>query len=249
MGSRKVSSKQKKKKAARSKSFAEAEKRTSPEATGKKKLECILKCDTSGCIEAITSSILSLDLPELDINIIRSGVGAINKSDVFMAETGSRLILGFNVGFMPHIDAMAGERNVEIRIYDVIYRLIEDVETIGRSLIGHDFEEKIIGSAKVIALFKSSRKGIIIGCEVLKGKLALGNQFRVLGALGVVYVGTIKSLHIENDAVREAGKGQQAGLKISDFNKVRIGDLVESFQLSAKPQGRPWEPSGSIFYP
>ena len=249
MSSKKGSSKQRKSTGARQESGAHKEKRVSPEKAGIKKLEIVLKCDTSGCTEAIISSLISLNLPEVEFQIISSGVGSINKSDVFLAETGSRLIIGFNVGLMPHIDTLAAEHNVEIRLYDVIYKLIEDVEAIGRSLIPHVSKEDIIGTAKVIALFKSSRKGIIIGCEVLQGKLALGKQFRVLGPMGTMYVGRIESLHIEKDAVKEARKGQQAGIKIRNFNKAKVGNLVESFQSGEVRKFRPWEPRGEIYYP
>ena len=213
-----------------------------------KKLEIVLKCDTSGCIEAIISAVNSLNLPGVKVTFISSGVGDINNSDVFIAETASRLIVGFNVGFMPHIDRIVAEHDIEIRMYDVIYRLIEDLEGIAGSLVPQESAEKILGSARVIALFKSSRKGIILGCEVLAGKLMQGKSFRILSAMGPVYSGTIESLHIEKDAVKEAGKGQKVGLKIRDFNKVRIGDLVESFQAAAEKYGKPWEPQGKIKY-
>jgi len=215
----------------------------------RKNLEIVLKCDTSGCVEAIISAILSLALPAVKISIISAGVGAISKTDIFMAETGSRLVVGFNVGIMPHIDQLIAEHNVEIRIYDVIYRLLEDLETIAKSLTPREKPEKIIGSAKVIALFKSSRKGIILGCEVLTGKLMLGYAFRILGAMGQIYSGKIESLHIGKDAVREAAKGQQVGLKIRDFNKARIGYLVESFQADSGLLGKSWQPLGRILYP
>ena len=238
-----------KKKSRNEKVKAEKQEMTSAGTAEKKKLEFVLKCDTSGCAEAIINAIDILNLPGIEIDIISSGVGAVNKSDIFMAETGSRLILGFNVGLMGQIDHMAIEHNVEIRLYEVIYKLLEDVESIGRSLIPPKVSEEIIGTAKVIALFKSSRKGSILGCEVLSGKLALGNRFRVIDAMGPVYTGTVESLHIEKDAVREAHKGQQVGLKIHDFNKARIGDLVESFQLPAGQSRKPWQPRGKIYYP
>jgi translation initiation factor IF-2 len=248
MGSRKTSH-HNKMKTKRQKSTAEKVNPVSAEPAPRNRLEIVLKCDTSGCIEAVTSSIKSIDLPEVEIGVIRSGVGAINKSDVFMAETGSRLIIGFNVGVMPHIDQMTTEHNVEVRIYDVIYRLLEDVESIGRSLIPQRSSEEIVGTAKVITLFKSSRKGIILGCEVLTGKLVLGKLFRLLGPMGPMYVGTIESLYIEKDIVREARKGQQVGLKIKDFNKVKNGYLIESFQSGAGQKVKPWKPKSVIIYP
>ena len=214
----------------------------------RKKLEIVIKCDSVGCAEAVEASIKAIAQPEVDIDILSSGVGAINKSDIFMAETGSRLIIGFNVGVLPEIKALPGEHNVEVRIYDVIYRLMEDVDRIAQSLVTRETTEDIIGSAKVIALFKSSRKGIILGCEVLNGSLALGRKFRVVGAMGPIYTGTIESLHIEKDAVNKATKGQQVGLKIRDFKKVKIGDLVESFKPIAQQVNQPWQPRGVISY-
>jgi len=249
MGSRKTSHHHNKKREKRQKSRAASGDQVSAKAAEKKRLKIILKCDTSGCSEAIISSIISINLPEVEIAIISSGVGSINKSDIFMAETGSGLIIGFNVGIMPHIDQMATEHNIEIRLYEVIYRLLEDVESIAKSLIPQETPEEITGTAKVIALFKSSRKGIILGCEVLAGKLAQGRVFRLLGAMGPMYVSRIESLYIEKNAVTEAKKGQQVGLKIRDFNKVKIGDLVESFQPGAGQQIKPWQPQGKIYYP
>jgi translation initiation factor IF-2 len=239
----------KKKKAKHQKPIAEKADQVSANPPDKKRLEIVLKCETSGYIEAIVSSILSINLPELEIIIINSGVGPINKSDIFMAETGSRLIIGFNVGIMGHIDQVAAEHTIEIRLYEVIYRLLEDVESIAGSLITQEYAEEIVGTAKVIVLFKSSRKGIILGCKVLTGKLIQGGSFRILGAMGPIYFGTIESLHIERDAVREARKGQQVGLKIRNFTKVKIGDLVESFQSGAGQQIKPWRPRGKIFHP
>jgi len=214
----------------------------------KKKLEIILKCDSAGCAEAVEASIREIVRPQVDIEILSSGVGAINKSDIFMAETGSRLIIGFNVGVLPEIKALPGEHNVEVRIYDVIYRLVEDIGKITESLIPRETAEEVLGSAKVIALFKSSRKGIILGCEVLSGALAQGRRFRVIGVMGPMYIGIIESLHIEKDAVNKATRGQLVGLKIRDFKKARIGDLVESFKPGSRHVQQPWQPKGVVLY-
>jgi len=249
MGSSKRAQHHKMKKDKHARAIAEQKEQDSAQQATKKRLEIVLKCDTAGCLEAIISAMGSAALAEVEIEVISSGVGAVNKSDIFMAETGSRLILGFNVGIMAHMEQIVSEHNVEIRLYEVIYRLLEDLESIAKSLIPHQSEEEIIGSAKVIALFKSSRKGIILGCEVVKGKLVLGHSFRVLGAMGPVYTGTIESMHIEKNSVREASKGQQVGLKIRNFNKAKLGYLVESFQVTQGKHDKPWHPQGKIFYP
>ena len=214
----------------------------------KKKLEIVLKCDSAGCVEAVEVSIKAIAKPEVDIEIISSGVGAINKSDIFMSETGSRLIIGFNVGVLSEIKTLPGEHNVEVRIYDVIYTLVEDIGKITDSLIPKETTEEIIGSAEVIALFKSSRKGIILGCKVLSGTFAIGQKFRVVGVMGALYTGTIESLHIEKDAVNKATKGQQVGLKIRNSKKAQVGDLIESFKPGTQQGYQPWQPRGVISY-
>jgi translation initiation factor IF-2 len=249
MSSRKTARHQKQNRDKHTKLIAQKSEVHTRQGAEQKRLEIVLKCDTSGCAEAIISSIKSISTPALRIDIISSGVGSVNKSDIFMAETGSRLIIGFNVGLIPQADVLAAEHNVEVRLFDVIYRLVEDIESIVASLMPREFSEQIIGTARVIALFKSSRKGIILGCEVIGGRLALQQSFRIVGAMGPKYIGTIESLHIENDAVREATRGQQVGLKIRDFNKVRMGDLVEAFQPTAKYHVTSWHPQGKIFYP
>jgi translation initiation factor IF-2 len=178
--------------------------------------------------------------------VFHAGIGPVNKSDIFMAESGSRLIIGYDVGVEQKIEPMLSEHGVDVRLYDVIYLLTDDVRDIAASLIkNEDEEEKIKGKARVIALFKSSRKGIILGCQVEKGRLAHGDFFRVIKAMGPVYSGKIESLHIEKNAVQVAKQGQQVGLKITDFKKVSIGDFVESYSPVSKKE-RFWSPKGIL---
>ena len=211
------------------------------------KLEIVLKCDSAGSVEAVTASILQMTLHEAEISIIHSGIGDINKSDILLAETGSRLIAGFQVGVAPDIERELREHSVEARLYDVIYKLTDDMRNIAEGIAPLPApEETIIGNARVIALFKSSRKGIIIGCEVLEGHLAVGQHFRIISAVGTVYSGSIESMHIEKNIVQKASAGQQAGIKIKDFNKVKIGDLVESYRASASRRSPPWQPDGGV---
>ncbi len=217
------------------------------ESTSLPKLEVVLKCDNVGCLEAVHSIIHSIALPEVAISVIHAAVGDVNKSDIFLAETGSRLIIGFNIDVLPKLDHLLSEHEVEVRLYNVIYTLQDDLAKIAVSMIPHESREAILGKAKVIALYKSSRKGIILGCDVLEDRLALGDTFRLISAMGPVYTGRINSLHIENAAVQKATKGQKVGLKIPDFKKASIGDLVECY-TSKRQKGPPsWKPRGGIF--
>lgn len=212
----------------------------------KTKLELVLKCDSVGSAEAVANSLAALTTSDVEISVIHTGIGSISKSDVLFAETASRLIIGFQVGVMPAMDRILKEHNVEVRLYDVIYKLIDDIQAIAGDLVPHPPEEQIIGSAAIIALFKSSRKGIIIGCEVREGFFAVGERFRIISAMGPVYEETIASLHIGNAEVKKAAAGKQVGIRIKDFNKARIGDIVESFRPPPPGTARAWEPTGRI---
>lgn len=212
---------------------------------GRPKLEFVLKCDSAGSVEAVTAA-LKVDSSEANISIIQSGVGNINHSDVLMAETGSRFIAGFQVDVLPGIETELNERNVETRLYNVIYKLTDDIRRIAGSLALSVSEEEITGSARVIALYKSIRKGVIIGCEVLEGSLSIGKHFRIISAMGPVYSGTIESMHIERDAVQKASPGQQVGIKIRAFNKAKVGDIVECFRPAPQKKVPVWHPKGEI---
>ena len=209
------------------------------------RLEIVLKADSVGSVEAVVHAVSEIAVPGIEIGVIHSGVGAVTKSDLLLAETAGRLVVGFQVDVVPGMERVLKEHRVEIRRYEVIYRLTGDIQAIAESLVLPIPQEQVIGSAKVIALFKSSRKGIIIGCEVLDGFLALGGRFRIISAMGPVYSGIFESIHIGKITVQRATPGQQVGIKIRDFNKVKIGDLVESFRPSP-PKARIWEPVGQI---
>lgn len=211
-------------------------------------LEIVLKCDSVGSLEAAVPLIKGAGHPQVPIEIIHSSVGPVSKSDLQMALTGSRLVIGFNVDMMPEIDSVSREKGIEVRFYNVIYRLASDLKEITSLLLPQKREEeKITGQAKVIALFKSRRGGIILGCEVVKGAVAFGDNFRIISAMGQKYTGRIESLHIEKDAVKEARKGQQVGLQILDFKDAKIGDIVECVEVEKQETVRKWRPRGGVF--
>ncbi|MHB8810017.1 MAG: translation initiation factor IF-2 [Desulfobulbaceae bacterium] len=209
-------------------------------------LSLVVKGDTDGCEEAVCTSMMTNAVPGVALEILHKGVGDINKNDVLTAAEGSHLVIGFNVGVHPRVPELCKELAVEIRIYSVIYQLQKDIVAIAESLLPREVEEKILGSARVIALFKGGRKGIILGCQVEEGRLQTGDRFRVIAAMGPIYSGVIESLHIERDTVSKASAGQQVGLKIKDFKAVKIGDSVESFLLIPPPRHSKWVPSGKI---
>ena len=218
------------------------------EDSERKKLEIVLKSDSSGSEEAVIASLSIMNVPGVEVSVIQADVGSVSKSDLLMAGTGSKLVIGFGVDTMPKLEELSKEQGIEVRLYDVIYTLTNDIRKIASRLVAEE-EEIITGRAKVIALFKSRPGGIILGCEVLAGTLALGKKFRVIGAMGgPMYTGVIESLHIEKDVVKEATVGQQVGVKISDFSKAKIGDLVECFEIRKPKGGGPWYPRGGVFH-
>jgi translation initiation factor IF-2 len=210
------------------------------------RLEVVVKGDVIGTTEAVTASVETVRAEYIEIRVIQDGVGPVSKSDLLMAQTGSRLVIGFNVDLAPKLAEQLGDFGVEVRLYDTIYRLTEDVQAIAQRLKPAEPEEKITAKAEVIAVFKGSHKGIIIGCEVKEGRLALGRHFRVITAMGPAYTGKIESLQVERAAVKSAKVGQQAGIGISGWNKAKVGDLVECFEIiSPKDAGR-WQPQARV---
>lgn len=200
-------------------------------------LDVVIKADTVGACEAVESALEKIPGAHRPIRVIHRGVGAVSKSDVLLAATGSRLVLGFGVGTAPKVSAAAREMGVEILLFNVIHDLVDAVaERLKPSgPVGTPQEtEKVVGQGVIIALFKSSRHGIIIGCEIQNGVFRVGSPFRVISAMGPVYAGVIQSMEIDRKPVSEAPKGRQVGIKIPDWKEARVGDLVEVYAKSAK---------------
>jgi translation initiation factor IF-2 len=217
-----------------------------PDRADQNKLEIVLKCDVAGTAEAISASLSEIEVPGVQIDLIQIGVGKVSKSDVLMARTGSKLVIGFNVDTMPKLKQEIKEFGVEVRLYDTIYKLTEDIRKIAQSFITKPPEEKITGKAKIIATFKSGPKRMVIGCEVLEGAIELGKEFRVITAMGPAYFAKITSLQIERQNVKSGKPGQQVGIKLMGWNKARVDDLVECFE-SLKPKGGGrWKPGSGV---
>ena len=213
---------------------------------GQNRLEIVLKCDVAGTAEAISASLSEIKVPGVQIDLIQIGVGNVSKSDVLMARTGSKLVIGFSVDIMPKLQQEIKEFGVEVRLYDTIYKLTEDIRKIAQSFSITVPEEKITGKAKVIATFQSSHKEMIIGCEVLEGAIELGKEFRVITAMGPAYFGKITSLQIEKQNVKSGKPGQQVGIELVGWNKARVDDLVECFESLQPKGGGRWKPSSGV---
>jgi translation initiation factor IF-2 len=216
------------------------------EMENKNVLAFVLKADTIGTEEAVITGLQSLSMEGVAVEALYIDMGDVNKTDLFMARSGSRLIEAFNVGLLPKVKETALEKGIEIHVHNVIYKLLEDVKEIARTLAPVEDEEKIMGRAKVIALFHGGHKGIILGCHVDDGRLSVGKKFRLISDPGTVYEGIIQSLHIGAQVVNEAVTGQEAGIRIDGFKRAKAGDLVECFETIPASR-RQWQPRGGVF--
>ena len=211
------------------------------------RIDLVLKCDTMGSVEAVSNLVSKLKTPEAEIKIIRSGVGNIVKQDLLVALSGSGLVLGFNVGVAPKLELWIKEHFVEIRLYEVIYRLAEDLVAIARSMAPARTEDKILGKCEVIATFKSRKGGVILGCEVVEGALQVGKRFRVVTAMGPVHSSRIESLEIDKHPVKEARAGQQVGVQTLGSTFGKVGDFIECYDETVHRKEK-WSPRGDIIY-
>ncbi len=214
---------------------------------GKAKLEIVLKCDTDGSLEAVSALLANLKAPEAEIKLIQSGVGNVSKQDLLMALTGSRLVIGFNVAVAPKLEQWVKEQGVEVRLYDVIYKLAEDLKAIIQTLAPVEAEEKVTGKCEVIATFKSKKGGVILGCSVVEGTVQVGKRFRVVTAMGPVHSARIESLQIEKQQVKEARAGQQVGVQVAGSTQGKVGDFIECYEVITARKTA-WTPIGKIIH-
>jgi translation initiation factor IF-2 len=212
----------------------------------KRRLEIVLKSDSVGSAEAVSTLLAGMKIPEAEIKVIHSGVGAVSKQDLLMALSGSGLVVGFSVGVAPKLDQWVKEHTVEVRLYNVIYRLADDLREIARDMIPSEPDETITGKCRIIAVFKSS-KGVVFGCEVLEGSLQVGKNLRMVTAMGPVHSSRIESLQVEKKPVREARPGQQVGVKVPGFTEAKEGDFIECYEI-APPRKKIWSPAGRIVH-
>jgi translation initiation factor IF-2 len=217
------------------------------EAGEKPKLEIVLKCDTMGSVEAVSALLSNLGISETEIKLIYSGVGNVSKQDLLMALTGSRLVIGFNVEVAPKLEQWVKEHGVEVRLYDVIYKLADGIKAIAQSMSPVESEEKVTGKCQVIATFKSKKGGVILGCEVVEGAVQVGKNFRVVTAMGPVHSARIESIQIEKQQIKEARVGQQVGVQVSGSALGKVGDFIECYDVIAARKAS-WEPTGKIIH-
>ncbi len=195
-----------------------------------KELNLIVKGDVDGSIEALSDSLQKLSTEKIQVNIIHKAVGAISESDVLLASASDAIVVGFQVRPSASARRLAEKEEIQIRLYSVIYKAIEEIKDAMEGMLSTKTEEKIVGTAEIRETFKISKVGTIAGCFVLEGKIFRNHKVRVIRDGIVVYSGTLGSLKRFKDDVKEVAKGFECGLNIDKFNDIHEGDLVEAFE-------------------
>ncbi|MBF0258279.1 MAG: translation initiation factor IF-2 [Desulfamplus sp.] len=199
-----------------------------------KQLKLIIKTDVHGSLEALNESLMKLVQEEVDIKIVHSGTGAINESDVSLAAVSDAIIIGFNVRPTPKVREMAKDENVDMRFYDIIYNVINDIKTALTGLMPSTFHEIIIGQAEVRDLFVIPGKGTIAGCFVQDGKVARGEKIRLLRDGVIKCDSFLSSLRRFKDDAKEVTQGYECGIGIEKFNDLKVGDIIECYQIEER---------------
>lgn len=197
----------------------------------RKSLDIVVKADVQGSLEAVKQSLLKLSNDEVKVQIIHGGVGAINESDIMLADASNAIIVGFNVRPDAGAAASAEERQVDVRTYRVIYQAIEEIEAAIRGMLKPEFKEVVLGHAEIRQTFKVSGIGTIAGCYVLDGMLKRASQIRIVRDGIVVHEGELASLKRFKDDVKEVKSGYECGVSIENFNDIKESDIVEAFEM------------------
>lgn len=201
------------------------------EAGPAKDLKLIIRADVQGSVEALAEAIRKIESAEVKVNIIHSATGAIPESDVMLAKVSDAIVIGFNVRPNAKVRELATEQNVDIRFYDVIYNVVNDIKRAMVGLMEPTYEERVIGRAEVRQTFNVSRVGTIAGCYVTDGKIERGQRARLLRDGVVVYNGKIGSLKRFKEDAKEVQSGFECGIGIENFNDVKVNDVIECYEV------------------
>ena len=204
-------------------------------ADGKKLLKIVLKCDAQGSLEALTGSLGQIESKKIDLEIIHSAVGPISESDILLASASNAVVVGFNVKVETMAVSAAKREHVQVKLYSIIYELIDQIKDAMAGLLDPEHRETVIGHAEVKQVFQLSR-GTVAGCLVTDGRIARTARARVLRRRQPVYDGGLSTLRRFQDDVKEVRSGLECGMKLGDFNEYQVGDIIECYQLEQVAQ-------------
>ncbi len=199
--------------------------------TGIKEINIVLKADVNGSLEAVRSSLEKIEVEGVKIQIIRGGVGGITESDVVLAQASNAIIIGFNVRASSKTMDMAKEYGIEVRTYDIIYKVVEDMEQAMKGMLEPIYEEVVTGTLEIRQIFKFSKVGLIAGCHVLTGTIKNNSNARIIRDDIIVYKGKVKTLQREKDQVKEVSKGMDCGLTLENCQDYKEKDIIEVYDL------------------
>ena len=202
---------------------------------GKKILRLVLKCDAQGSLEALTASLGQIESKKIDLEIIHSGVGPISESDILLASASNAVVVGFNIKVESNAVGAAKREGVQVKLYSIIYELIDQIKEAMAGLLDPEHRETVIGHAEVKQVFQLSR-GIVAGCLVTDGRISRSSRARVLRRRQPVYDGGLSTLRRFQDDVKEVRSGLECGIKLGDFSEYQVGDVIECYQLEQVPQ-------------
>ncbi|MBU0580199.1 MAG: translation initiation factor IF-2 [Candidatus Margulisbacteria bacterium] len=202
----------------------------------KQELNLIIKADVQGSLEAVSNAIQKIKVKDVNVNILHAATGVINESDILLAKASNAIVIGFTVTISPDSQKLAEAEGVDVRIYNIIYKAIEDIELAMEGILAPEYEEVKIGVVEVRDTFKSSKTGTIAGCYVLEGKVVRNVRARILRKKEFIYEGKIDSLKRFKDDAKEVQKGYECGVSFKDFNDIQKGDIIEVFEMREKPR-------------
>ena len=198
---------------------------------GQKEIKVVLKADVNGSLEAVRNALEKIDVEGVKVTVIRGGVGAITESDVVLALASDAIIIGFNARAGNSTIDIAKQYGIKIKTYDIIYKVVEDMESAMKGMLDPEFEEKVLGTAEIRQLFKFSKIGLIAGCHVTSGVVKNNLKARIIRDDIIVYNGAINSLQHEKDQVKEVKKDMDCGITLENCQDYKEGDIIEVYEL------------------
>ncbi len=199
--------------------------------SGQKEINVVLKADVRGSEEAVKNALEKIDVEGVKVKVIRSGIGTITESDVVLANASNAIVIGFNVMPSNITKEVAKEYNVDIRLYTIIYKVIEEMELAMKGLLEPEFEEKILGNAEIRKIFTFSKVGKIAGCYVTDGIMKSGAKAKVVRDGVILYDGNIASIQREKDQVKEVKKGFECGITLENYSDIKEGDTILNYEM------------------
>ena len=199
--------------------------------SGQKETNVVLKADVRGSEEAVKNALSKIDVEGVRVNVIRSGIGTITESDVVLANASDAIIIGFNVMPSSITKEVAKEYNVDIRLYTIIYKVVEEMELAMKGLLDPEYEEKVLGSCEIRKIFIFSKVGKIAGCYVTDGVIKYPASARVIRDGVIIYDGAIHSIQREKDSVKEVKKGFECGVTLENYSDIKEGDVIECYEM------------------